>query len=99
MLGKVTRPSSSQQGRARVLKVAFHGREYVVYSNQQLDHCLQIIKYELASSGVPAEVIETKAEEILEARGLSSMDRLFARMTAEEKEEMQNRYRYGGAWR
>ena len=75
------------------------GREYTIYSNQQLDYCLQIIKFELASSGVPAEMIEAKAEEKLEERGLSSMDRLVARMTSEEKEEMQNRYRNGGMWR
>jgi len=99
MLGKVTSPSSSSQSRPRVIKVAIRGREYTIYSNQQLDYCLQIIKFELASSGVPAEMIEAKAEEKLEERGLSSMDRLFARMTPEEKEEMQNRYRYGGMWR
>ena len=99
MLGKMTRGSSQPQKTERSLEVFFRGVRYVICSTQQLEDISQITKLELLNMGTPTELVDDKAKSMMDQRGITTMGRLLAMMTPDEKEEMLNRYRYGGMWR
>jgi hypothetical protein len=99
MLGKVTGSPNQPTRTGRLVEVMFRGKTYVIYSPQQFESCLQIAKVELINLGIPDELVEDKAKSLMEERGVTTMESLLARMTPEEKEEINNRYRYGGLWK
>lgn len=99
MLGKMTRGSAQPQQAERSLEIVFRGVKYAICSARQLEDLSQVTKLELISMGVPPELVDSKAKSLMEQRGITTMNSLLEKMTPEEKEEMLNRYRYGGMWR
>lgn len=99
MLGKVTGNPMQPNRQGRVIEVRFRGKMYKVLSKKQFEDVTQITKLELLTKGVPAEVVDSKAIEVVEEKGFSTMALLLGRATPEEKEEITNLYRFGGIWR
>jgi len=99
MLGKVTGNPQQPNRRGRVVEVRFRGKIYKILSKKQFEDVTQIAKLELINVGVPAELIDSKAQESVEEKGFATMASLLDRATPEEKEEISNLYRFGGVWR